>query len=138
MKLTEERIVAMLNIAGCEEQFINNRISDARIIEAEVLRLNGIGEGERSYACDHDDAVHCSNCYAVTPQQAAPGAVPAREVLEVVRDVEQHIAQGHQSELFVAAQRPGYGTGVYTHIWHQMQKIRAMLSAAPKAQEPGA
>lgn len=69
MKLTDEDIAKIIEATTKDGK--GDTIELIRTVESEVLRLNGIGEGERSYACDHDDAVHCWNCYAVTPQQAA-------------------------------------------------------------------
>lgn len=53
--------------------------------------------------------------------------VDIKQMQEIIRDVHQHIQQGHLSEEFVAKQRPGYGTGVYTHIYHQMCKLSGLL-----------
>lgn len=66
---------------------------------------------------------------------AAPGykVVPVESLQEIVTDIRQHIAQGVGSEALVAAQRPGYGTGIYTYLKHKMDDISAMLAAAPPA-----
>lgn len=50
-------------------------------------------------------------------------------VREIITDIEQHIGQGKESEKKEAAERPGYGTGTYTHLWRKMQKLRAMTRA---------
>lgn len=63
-----------------------------------------------------------------------PGYVvlEAESVREIITDIEQHIGQGKESEKKEAAERPGYGTGTYTHLWRKMQKLRGMIAAAPK------
>lgn len=53
---------------------------------------------------------------------------------EIIRDIGQHIAQGQQSEAQMASMRPGYGTGVYTHIDHQMRKMLALVTTLSDAQ----
>lgn len=65
--------------------------------------------------------------------QPAPAAVPpgyADELLDTIRDIEQHIGQGVASEKFESEQRPGYGTGTYTHISRKLSQMRAMIAAA--------
>lgn len=54
----------------------------------------------------------------------------AEQMHEVIRDVFQHIQQGYLHEGAMAKQNSSYGTGMCTHIWHQMRKLSAMLKEA--------
>jgi len=58
--------------------------------------------------------------------------VDVDQIREIVRDIHQHVQQGHLSEVHVAKQNQGYGTGIYTHIWHQINKLSAALAAEPQ------
>lgn len=81
--------------------------------------------------------VHSGSLYTTppTPPAGVPdgyAAVDAQLLREIVLDIRQHIDQGVASEALEASRRPGYGTGIYTHIKHKMDAISAMLSAAPQ------
>lgn len=68
------------------------------------------------------------------PEGLEPVAAICDDFREIIRDIGQHIAQGQQSEAQMASMRPGYGTGVYTHIGHQMRKMLALVTTLSDAQ----
>jgi len=68
------------------------------------------------------------------PEGLEPVATICDDFREIIRDIGQHIAQGQQSEALMASMRPGYGTGVYTHIGHQMSKMLALVATLSDAQ----
>lgn len=112
----------------------------------EIERLRSVVAVNHEWHMTHDDfdgyvesELHTVNTTNNTPTVAQQVAVPqgwklvdVDQLCEIVRDIHQHVQQGHLSEVHVAKQSPGYGTGIYTHIWHQMNKLSAALSAAPQ------
>jgi hypothetical protein len=68
------------------------------------------------------------------PEGLEPVATICDDFREIIRDIGQHIAQGQQSEALMASMRPGYGTGVYTHIGHQMSKMLVLVATLSDAQ----
>lgn len=79
------------------------------------------------------DAANAAPSEALSPATVAQTVTT--ELLAILRDIDQHTDQGRQSEKLRAEHRPGYGTGVYTHIGHQVQKMREMLLAQPCASQ---
>lgn len=158
MKLTDEqaedaldRVESALGMAHGAWDMVS-RMSIFRAIEAEVLRLNGItgdGRGEAKYffycrANTHND----SECWSTRPagwkpdntaQTAATPLVPSPSVKFVWPP-----AQPQQQQAAPGAVPDGYALAMavlQSDLYNQLDDLEraqcdAMLSAAPKPQEP--